>query len=259
MPLVREIFETPHDRPPKWVLMLTAYLDESGHEAKGLVVLAGFLGNEKQWSDCETAWQIGLGKKRAGLHTKELRFRKNSDRDLLARLGPIPHQSGLRPVLCAVNVADYDDLVVGRLVEKLAKGYYICLTGLLFSILQGIPADETVKIVLERQTEYATRAMLVFDSFKDHHTPSGRSQLASIETVRKDESLLTQPADYLAFALAHLHRDRNSRKSEWCTPILQNLKPAFGNLFEDKKKLRAWIQGTIDRFPTLMKRWEEYD
>ena len=40
-------------------LMLTAYLDETGHEGKDLVILAGFLGTAEQWEKCETDWRAG--------------------------------------------------------------------------------------------------------------------------------------------------------------------------------------------------------
>jgi hypothetical protein len=40
--------------------MLTAYLDESGHEGKDLVILAGFMGTAEQWEKCEADWHSEL-------------------------------------------------------------------------------------------------------------------------------------------------------------------------------------------------------
>ena len=78
--------------------MLTAYLDESGHESKGLIILAGFLGNFDQWTKCEAGWKAALGK-RQHLHTKELRWSKPERvKRLLESLGPVPHFAGLQGV-----------------------------------------------------------------------------------------------------------------------------------------------------------------
>jgi hypothetical protein len=59
----RDFFATPHDCPPERVFVLTAYLDESGHEGQGMMVLAGFLGDDGQWRECEKKWKRALGKK----------------------------------------------------------------------------------------------------------------------------------------------------------------------------------------------------
>ena len=118
MAMVRELFETPHDYRLKWVFMLTAYLDETGHEGKDLVILAGFLGTAEQWEKCEADWRSGLGK-RKHLHMAELRWsRPERLRPLLSTLGPIPHAAGLQAVYSAVKIADYADLVDGTMMQK---------------------------------------------------------------------------------------------------------------------------------------------
>jgi hypothetical protein len=240
--------------------MLTAYLDECGHQGKDLVILAGFLGNKDQWEKCEVAWREGLGR-RKNLHMNKLRWsRPDRVRKLLGTLGPIPHNAGLRALFCCVKVADYEDMVSGRLVEKLVKGYYIALIGMLDAIRKNVPADETVKISLEIQTEYEVRASLIFDSYKVYKTPDGRPKLTSIEFIPKGTSQLTQPADYLAYALWQLYKDRQSDRSELCSSILQNTQSAIGmNLMRDIPKLRTFLANTIKKHPNLMKKWEEYD
>lgn len=42
-------FDSPEDAPAKWLFMLRAYLDESGHESKGWMFIAGYFGNNDQW------------------------------------------------------------------------------------------------------------------------------------------------------------------------------------------------------------------
>lgn len=92
--------------------MLTAYMDESGHEADR-VVLAGFLGNRDQWKLFEAAWRKGLGRRR-NLHMKELRWHKPERiKELLASLAPIPYRCGLTALYSTVLASDYSDLIVG--------------------------------------------------------------------------------------------------------------------------------------------------
>jgi hypothetical protein len=75
--------------------MMTAYIDESGHEGKGWMFLAGYLGNEDQWKTFVPAWKAGLGPQRKSLHMTDLRWNKDRTKHLLKRLGPIPEGCGL--------------------------------------------------------------------------------------------------------------------------------------------------------------------
>jgi hypothetical protein len=46
--------------------MMRAYIDESGHEQKGWMFLAGYLGNKDQWCDFAKKWKVGLDRYRKG-------------------------------------------------------------------------------------------------------------------------------------------------------------------------------------------------
>ena len=93
-----ELMRTPHDTPPDWMAVITAYIDESGYGSKEIIVLGGFVGNDDQWTLCATAWKVGLQRKKA-LHMKEQWWKKpNRIKPLLERLGKIPHSCGLLPV-----------------------------------------------------------------------------------------------------------------------------------------------------------------
>lgn len=91
-------FSSPQDDPPKWLVMLTAYIDETGHETKDWMCLAGFLGTEYDWERFVPLWKAGLGPQRKLLHLTDLRWNKESTRKLLARLGVVPEQAGLVPI-----------------------------------------------------------------------------------------------------------------------------------------------------------------
>ena len=145
--------------------MLTAYLDESGHETKDIVVVAGFLGNEDQWKQCASLWMQGLGR-RNGLHMKNLRWTHDRVRRLLKILGPIPHECGLRALAAVIQVQDYYDLVVGTKAEQMLKGYYLCVSTIIDAILKNTPKEETIKLVFETQDQYEMRARMVFNFMK---------------------------------------------------------------------------------------------
>lgn len=251
--IAREIFETPHDCRPKRMLMLTAYLDETGHEGKDLVILAGFVGTEDQWKKCEADWRVGLGK-RKHLHMQNLRWSKPERlKPLLSRLGPIPHDAGLQAVYSSAKVADYADLVDGTTMQKLLKGYLICLQGIIDVLAKHIPNTETFKLVLEAQDTYEMAAHSIYRA-SDYRTPDGRRKLVSLEFIEKDESVLAEPADYLAYALLQQYRNPKSVKSALCASILKMQRPGFArDHVQQKDNLLLFVKGMIERHPKLMR------
>jgi hypothetical protein len=106
--------------------LLTAYLDESGHESGKFVVIAGFLGTDAQWSAFEAEWQESLGYS-SSFHIKDLRWNKDSTRRWLEKLGAIPHKHGLQALIGAANVSDYAHLAANLPEAYATQGYYIAL------------------------------------------------------------------------------------------------------------------------------------
>jgi hypothetical protein len=233
--------------------MLIACLDESGHETNDIVIVAGFLGNETQWSRCAKLWLRGLGPQRKILHMRQLRWKKDSTRRLLERLGPIPHGCGLTALLAEINVAHYHDLVAGTEAEKLTKGYHLGILTIMDSIVKNIPKHETVKLVLDRQKEYEKSVHQLFEANTHHRAASGEPKIASIEFVSKDDSVFIQSADYLAFAILQDRRSPASKKAKWCLPILKITQPAFG-MTPHRNGLRAVVQTTLKKSPQFAKR-----
>ncbi len=205
--------------------MMRAYIDESGHESKGWIFVAGFVGTEQQWTDFVPKWREGLGPKRSFLHLTDLRWKKDRTRRLLETLGPIPHQCGLEVCMGGVRAADYYDLIVGTEDEKLMKGYLACLMPMVLQVIRGIPKEERIEFVFEEQREYAevTNMMMSYAALGDMAykvTSSGLPKLAKWSFVPKGTTIMLDPSDYLAFALREEHMDRNSKKAEWTRPIL---------------------------------------
>jgi hypothetical protein len=227
---VHRFFETPHDNPSKSMLSVTAYLDESQHTGPGHVVVAGFCGDEDMWNGFAGDWKTALGH-RSGLHVTELRWNGRASekrvKSVLERLGSIPLKNRLMPVYGAVKSSDYLDLLVGKPeFEKKICGYAVCLSIIFTKLTKLLAGHLKIKIVCERQDRYEPLARALFDSFvsivgKDPRNP----YFSGIEFIPKESSMLTQPADYLAFALGKYLDERGSKKDLWCRPIFGEFSP----------------------------------
>ena len=219
-------FETPHDRPPRYVFMVTVYLDESRHnDPDSFMVLAGFWGKKEQWDAFIPDWISGLGQRKS-LHMRTLRL--NSDRGakrakpLLARLGSLPYKHGLTPIYAAVRTGDYFDIIANTSVEQRLPGYVICLAAVMQRLSTHVPGHESVKIVCEIQESYKERAITTYRQVRVVHPISqpSRPYFNGIEFIPKNSSVLTQPSDFLAYAIAENHENEKSRKAQLCKPIL---------------------------------------
>ena len=208
--------------------MLTAYLDECGQEAKGLVVVAGFIGNDGQWKKLAQEWPKGFeGSQRKSLHMADLRFKRNSERGLLQRLGPIPAACGLRAISGSVNVADYYDLVEHTVAEIHAHGYTLALVPLILAIEAIIPCHEKYKLVFEEQESlgfYRDKSLTAISELLNFPSSQGegknRPKLIGWETVAKGQSFLCEPADFLCYHLSHRSSQPDSRRTQWTASIV---------------------------------------
>jgi hypothetical protein len=233
--------------------MFRAYLDETGQESKDWVFLAGFLGKKDQWEAFTDAWKEGLGPQRKSLHMTDLRFKKEREKRLLERLAPIPLSCGLEPVLGGIKVSDDEDLFHGdSFQEKLNNGYVTALQVMIIQILRWLPRDERLELVLEQQDRYAgiTNYSLQHVFSMDHElvlTSDGKPRLAKWSFVPKGSTILTDPADYFAFAMAHYARDPTSIKSQWTQPIIRSVDTvqAIG-VVVDREKARFLIKAMLD-------------
>jgi hypothetical protein len=186
--------------------MMTAYIDESGHEGKGWMFLAGYLGSEDQWKRFVPAWKAGLGPQRKSLHLTDLRWNKDRTKQLLKRLGPIPEGCGLTPILGGIRYGDYEDLVTGSPAAKLLKGWLTCLFTIVLETLRVVPDGERLELVFEEQREYEQNAGQILSMIAYHDpwsgTPwqdkEGKAKLAKWGFVPKGSTIMTDPADYLA-------------------------------------------------------------
>lgn len=217
---MERFFETPHDRPPQYVFMITVYLDESRQDdPDSVMAVAGFYGDRDQWNALAPEWNAALGKRKM-LHMSDLRMRSQPKRAkrLLDGLGPLPYKHGLRPIHGAVRASDYLDLLSERSQKELA-GYSICLLTIMAALNHSIPSNESIKIVCEMQHKHREDAGRMFKAFRMMASHPLKPYFDGIEFIPKDSSILTQPGDFLAYAITHYYQDPGSLKSQLCLPI----------------------------------------
>jgi hypothetical protein len=215
--------------------MLTVYLDESGQESSSYVIIAGFAGSDSQWHSFISDWVEALAPKKS-LHMNALRWKEPRIEKLLARLGPIPYKHGLTPVVGVVRVSDYVDLLADPVAQMMMCGYNCALYPVIISILKAFPS-ERIKWVFEEQHHHEAAARTIFERFTELEF---QERLAGVEFVPKNSTILTQPADYLAYAVAQRLRDSTSTRTKWCSPILEGREPL--GLIVDRETIRKIVR-----------------
>lgn len=245
-------FRIPHDCPPRWLLVFTAYLDESGQEQDNWMFVAGFFGTDDQWSSLKDKWLEAISP-RKHLHVKKQRFSKESVRRMLAKAGPIPVSCGLTPMIGGVRQKDYMDQLAGTRDQKLLNGYVNCVSFAVINAMRSLPPGERLEVVFEQQERYGwmndiSMQVITDDTHPELVLPDGGSKLASWRSVRKELTNLTEPADYLAFALRHLWENENSTKTRWCRPMLDSCgDKAVGKIMRRDEIRQVTAGGYIER------------
>jgi hypothetical protein len=216
------VFESPEDDPAEWLCMLKLRLDESFDENTGLCVVAGYLGNQRQWKDYVGAWRKELGNRKS-IHVVELRLgsEKAPKRygDLLRRLGGVPKLCGLRPFAGSICRKDYEHRISGTVLEVLMEGYVLSILALMDELAEHLGQNERVQVFFEEQEIHAVlreRAMITWR--KRHRTSSDWSVLAQWGSTPK--GTLTEASDYLCYALMQRSINSISQKAVLTSPIL---------------------------------------
>jgi hypothetical protein len=247
-------FRIPHDAPPKWLLVLTAYVDETGQEQDDWMFIAGYYGNDAVWKRLACEWRDALGAQRRHLHMNTLRFKRESERKMLERLGGVPENCGLVPILGGVRVGDYRDMLYGTPDEVAMNGYVVCMWAMLYDTLRCLPKGERLEIVFETQERFSHFAEVAIQVFTRDNPPpelllaDGTPKLASWRWVPKNSTILLEPADYLCYALAKYHKEPGSTRDQWCRPIISRQEgQGFGHILPREKVREALHGGMIQR------------
>ena len=219
--------------------MLTAYLDESGQEQDDWMFIAGYTGDDVAWRKFPELWAKAIGPQREHLHMKSLRFTKLPVRRMLAKEASVPKECGLTPIAAGIRLRDYADLLSAEEDTLIHAAYIMCCRAVAIFAMRSIPQNERVEIVLERQDRYGWFAALELQKISEtaQHPEllmeDGKtSKLASWRSMNKGDTVLCEPADYLAYALLQHARDKNSLKSRWTYPIIAATPGGFAGLVQ---------------------------
>jgi hypothetical protein len=201
----------------KFIAMLVAYLDESGiHSGSKICAVAGFVGAEEEWVVFERRWKQVL--KRAGIsafHMVEFESRRNefegwSDTRRKMLL------SELIEVIKAREVFGFGSALVMAEYQKLNEAdrawmthnnpespYFLCLQECAVAAAHyadGLPPEERVALVFDRQSEFAGEATRLYNDLKDEVTWPNRVRLSdAIAFGSRKELAPLQAADIAAY------------------------------------------------------------
>jgi hypothetical protein len=219
-------FCIPHDSPPRFLLVLTAYL-ETGQEQDDWMFIAGYLGDDAGWEKFPDLWAKAIGPQRKHLHMKELRFTKLSVQKILAKAALVPKECGLIPIAAGVRFKDYADIILDERDSLIHAAYMQCCRAVTIFAMRALPENERLEIVFERQDQYGWLAELEFQKIASTMdqpqllmADGKTSKLANWRFIEKKDTVLCEPADYLAYALLQHSRNKKSIKSRWTYPII---------------------------------------
>lgn len=216
--------------------MIRAYLDETGQHERDFVFIAGHIGFEGQWSRFVQAWNAALGSQRKRLHLRDLRWSSDSTRKLLANLGPIPAECGLKRLVGGVRVADYDDLIPGPKAKKAVTGYACAVLAVGVTLLIGsIPEGEQYELFFERQDRYSLQGRIALETLSEDPNPTfrnkhGQLKIANWSYAPSESTMLFDQADYLCYALAQKHKAPGSQRALWTASILDSNTDTIGRI-----------------------------
>ena len=174
----------------KWLIMIQAYLDESGtHDQAKVIVMAGFLSSYKRWRKFEREWNSILNPPDDLNPTGELRVFHATDclgshgyghfagwpkarRDaLVEKLIPIARARTLFSFSCAFAVEEYNSVVPEWIRLKWRHPYYLCLFHIA-NLLQAnreqlsFPANEKVAFVIAHKPKFVGLLTELYDDIK---------------------------------------------------------------------------------------------
>jgi hypothetical protein len=231
------------------LLVLTAYFDESGNDKEGWFFVAGFIGDDAAWRTTSEEWPKAIFPL-PRLHMNKLHLcesKAHRKKELLERAGLVSKRCGLTPIVAGVRHSDYIDLIQGSKLERLFPSYLLCCVAAVIQALRFIPEGERLEIVYEQQTVHEERLTMAMGQLSDLHIPQlsladGTHRLANWRFAPKRSTNLTEPSDYLAYALLQQWRDPGSWKAKLCRPILDaHNQEGLGRIMD-----RATIREVLD-------------
>ena len=188
------------------------------------------------------------------LHMKDLRWNNPHTKALLDRLGPVPQACGLTRVLSGVKKSDYADLIPGKRAERALQPYYFAFNGLASVLGRWIPDSDQMTFVFEEQRRYSVASTLrAGDIALEARNSQGVPKIKGVSFVPKASTSRLEQADFFAYPLLRLYRDRRSTKTAWCRSILGDMK-GIGTVLSRKEVRSIVEEGNRRVFPNAGRR-----
>jgi hypothetical protein len=259
------------------MLMLQAYIDDSGSDMQGPVyLLSGFIGHVEEWAHFSDEWNVELHKnpqisyfKMSEAESLKGQFHEwNPDaRDVkilsLARL-IVPHV--MCNVECVVSQGHYD-LVVPRaisfirsnsnaikdrqLANALENPYFFCFHGIIIECFNRLYEKRLLDVIdfyFDQQGKLGTRARAFWDEMKENAPPEYKRFLVN-EPVFGDEKVFLplQAADFIAWQTRRRLDDLNERSVDAVRPALKYIRdrvPLFVNRW-NAERLKDFLHKSL--------------
>lgn len=211
------------------MLMLTSYMDESGHAedvACNYVGIAGLVAPYAEWELFDQHWQDTLNK--AGLsepfHMKDFahsegqfknwKGKEEKRKRLIGRLVEIIRATRATPIGAVVSIDDFSSLTPSQ-QSSFLDPYYVafqtCARGAAIEAVFEDPAQK-VAMVFSFNSEFGGRAEKLWDAIKEHYEHGNR--MRSYASATPSEFTQLQAADLFAYELVHEFENRKKRPDD---------------------------------------------
>ncbi len=236
--------------------MILGYFDESEHD--GYFLVAGFVGNRRQWKTLVAEWKSVRGD-RGPLHMKTMRlsspYAPRRHEAHLRDLGAIPACVGLKPFVGFVRSDDLNALVKGTIAEVVLSGYHVAIHALVDAILDSdIPKRDRIEFLFEEKSGVevgVAQAFYQFENSPDFKAHHGKSRIAKHSFIAK--ATIMEPSDYLAYACLQQLIDADSQQARLTSPMLKAY-PRISSKQLSLEQAQFLLSDTLPGKPPLMDR-----
>jgi hypothetical protein len=176
-------------------------------------------------------------------------LRSRKEKEWLETSAPIPYESKLRAVFGAVDVSDYFDLVQGTVAEVHSQSACLALAPIVDGLKTAIPGDERFEFQFEASPLdfYVDKMMNILARYPGMKRYDGKSRIARWVFIPKEDSMLFEPADYLANHIYHKKLDPTSRRAQWTEPIVRD-REILGSMMSRETARRLFSHLKRDEF-----------
>ena len=196
-----------------WILMLEAYLDDSGtHQKAPVVVIGGLIGPTQHWDALEREWVAKLAEPLPGKpaikafhlshligHHGEFRDYRPAEIDMLRHdFRQIILDSSLLQIVTVVSRPDWDELVVPPYRNVLGSAEEMCFSGIIVNSLEFLRARSTRGQKIAYVYDIGRKTPELERLFKMVENPEYRPEITSVTWGQVNDMPPLQAADFIA-------------------------------------------------------------